>query len=178
MRESVYFKPSVLQTQHIVTCAPKHLYYQKKDWTCCFASIATLLSSVAEEDLSEEFFTSTLTPGPYFSKDIKALQVLDAYDVIYGCDYDGYHFDNILQLAQDGYYIMLESLYNYSHWYVLLGYYPLEDKNIEKATILVYDPYYDQTKLLNVDEFIGMWVDASYYKNNVKNDFIAIKAKK
>ena len=58
---------------------------------------------------------------------------------------------------------------------VLLGYYVVKDtKNLEEHKILFYDPYYD-LKLLNADEFIGMWIDGNYENTKVKNDFIALK---
>ena len=83
--------------------------------------------------------------------------------------------DEILNLLENGYYIMLESMVNYSHWMVLLGYYVVKDtKNLEEHKILFYDPYYDDLKLLNADEFIGMWIDGNYENTKVKNDFIVI----
>ena len=59
---------------------------------------------------------------------------------------------------EDGYYVMVESMYNYAHWMVLLGYYPLEQANVEKSRLLVYDPWFDQVRLLIADEFLPMWV--------------------
>lgn len=86
-------------------------------------------------------------------------------------------FDMVLDLMKQGYYIMLECMYNYAHWLVLLGYYPLDNSTLEKSSLLVYDPYYNNVRLLNADEFIAMWIDGNYGNTMVEKDFIAIRKK-
>ena len=117
-----------------------------------------------------------MKPGPYYSKDIKSMGMVAKYDVLYGCDNKNINMDNILEYITNGYFIMLECLYNYAHWIVLLGFYPLAD-NIEKSKLLIYDPYYNEVRLLNADEFINMWIDGNYLENKIEKDFIAIRRK-
>ena len=76
---------------------------------------------------------------------------------------------------EQGYFVMLESMINYAHWTVLLGYYPLCGNDLEKAKLLMYDPYYDEVRLVNADEFISMWRDGSYETTRIDRDFIAVK---
>lgn len=162
----------------VTTNAPKKLYPQETDWTCSVACIRTLLSGIIENVPSEEFYVETyeMKPGPHYSKDIKKLGILDEYDVIYGCDEKDKTFDKMLDYVEDGYFVMLECMYNYQHWFVFLGYYPLKDCDVEESRLLVYDPYYDETRLLSVDEFISMWIDGEFGHTQVKEDFIAVKA--
>ena len=104
------------------------------------------------------------------------MRVLEQYDVKYGSDKTDTTFDDILELMEQGYYIMLESMVNYAHWMVILGYFNSADSNdIEKSKILFFDPYYNEVRLINTDEFLGMWIDGDYNTTKVKNDYIAIR---
>ena len=77
----------------------------------------------------------------------------------------------------NGYAIMIESMINYAHWLVLLGYYIIGDsRDIESHKVLVYDPYYDKVRLIIADEFLSMWIDGDHEKTGVVKDFIAIKS--
>lgn len=181
IRKEEVFKKKELLSKDAVSNTPKKLYPQERDWTCAFACIRTMLSSVEEEVLAEDVYVERyqLTPGPYYSKDIKAREVLKDCDVLYGCDYDDIEIDFIIDLMKKGYYIMLESMVNYAHWMVLLGYYPSYDfTDMEKSKMLFFDPYYNEVKLLNADEFVSMWIDGNYANTKVEKDFIAIKANK
>lgn len=116
-----------------------------------------------------------MLPGPHYSKDIKRMGILDGYDAIYGCDCKDTDMDTVLSLMEKGYILMLEHMYNYAHWTVLLGFYPLHDNEIETTTMLMYDPYYDEVRLYNVDEFTGMWMDGGYTEPRIEKDFIAVR---
>lgn len=174
-RKFEYFRKTELKNKEIISNPPLILYPQERDWTCSIACIRTLLSRIKENIPQEITFINTfkLKPKPYFSKDLKIiLEKLDI-EAICGCDIKTDSFDDILDLSKRGYYIMLESMYNCSHWIVFLGYYPIIDNNIENSQLLIYDPYYDKVKLINTDEFISMWKDG--INKDIQNDFIAIK---
>ena len=163
-------------TESISNTPPK-LYKQEMDWTCSIACIRTLLSGVQEEMGEEEEIIKKykFEVGPHYSKDIKSKNIFPStLNVIYGCDVKSITLKQLFNLMSEGYYIMSESMYNYAHWYVLLGYHVVGD-NPEKHKIMIYDPYYDEVKLLNADEFSGMWVDGDHEKTGVYRDFIAVK---
>lgn len=171
------FKENIIVNKKTITCSPPILFPQERDWSCSIACIRTLLSAVSTNVEKEDFYIKKyeLKPHSYYSKDIKELHMLDNYNVLYGCD-KKYNFDDILNIAQDGFYIMLESAINCGHWLVFLGYFPLKNKdNISEHKILLYDPYYDDMKLMNADEFINMWIDFNYANTKIEKDFIAIK---
>ena len=176
-RKFEYFKTENFKERNCTGNIPKKLFKQERDWTCSIACIRTILSTFEKEVPSEEYYIQNynLTPGPYFSKDIKRLKMLDKYNVIYGCD-NPIDLENLLDYIDDGYYVMVESMINVSHWLVLIGYFQLKDKtNLEDHKILLFDPYYDNVRLVNADEFYGMWIDGHYEKTNVTRDFIALK---
>lgn len=177
MRKWVLFEPEDVKCREVVHGNAGKLYRQEQDWTCSIACIRTLLSGFLPHVDSEEFFLEMyrMKPGPYYSKDIKRLGVLTWYDTVYGCDVKGKNFDLVLRLMQQGYGVMLESMYNYAHWMVLMGFFPAED--FERAKLLMYDPYYDEVRLLNADEFLGMWMDGDHEKNGVEKDFIAVRSR-
>lgn len=155
---------------------PRTLCPQQTDWTCALACIRTMLSGFldtlpSEESLVEEY---RLEPGPHYSREIKESGMLRAYQAVYGCDGE-VSFDQILDYLDQGYYVMLESMYNYAHWMVLLAYYPLKGGEVEASRLLFYDPYYDQIRSLILDEFLNMWQDGGWQKNGIQKDFIALK---
>ena len=176
-REHFFPKQPPLRHQTVNSNPPKQLYHQQTDWTCSIASIRSLLSGICEQVPGEQELVERfrLKPGPHYSKDIKRIGILEGYDVVYGCDQKDADFDTVLDLMENGYYVMVESMYNFAHWYVLMGYYPIAGEDIEKSTLLIYDPYYHNTRLLNTDEFIGMWIDGNFAASGVERDFIAIQ---
>ena len=179
MRKREMFEPNYVECRNIVMSKVSELYKQERDWTCSVACIRTILSGYVDKVEDEDYFVSTykLKPGPYYSKDVKKLKILKAYDVVYGCDCINVSFDVLLTLMENGYSIMVESMYNYAHWFVILGYYPLREKDVEKSMLLVYDPYYDEVRLIRADEFINMWIDGNYVNTKIEKDFIAIRNK-
>lgn len=179
MRKYEYFNKLNLSHQDVISKTPKRLYPQERDWTCSIACIRTILSGIDPSIPSEDSFVELydLKPGPLFSKDIKNLNLLENYDVIYGCDLINPSFDQLLSYINDNYFVMIESMLNFSHWFVLLGYFPSIDSDIEHGKVLVYDPYYNETRLLILDEFIQMWLDGNHNINSIEKDFIAIKSK-
>jgi hypothetical protein len=170
------FKPAKVNYDKVVTQSPPVFYPQEKDWTCFLGCIRTILTGITEDIPSEEEFVEKyqLEKKPYFSEDIKNSEMLKDYSVMYGCDDPLVSFDDILLHCREGYYVMLETMYNFSHWFVLLGYYPSHN-DVEISRILVYDPYYDEVRLLNLDEFLGMWIDGDFPHTKVEKDYIAIK---
>jgi len=181
MRKSIYFEEPKQLDGKSVSCGSLNLYPQEQDWTCSLACIRSLLSGVSDIIPSEYSLISKfkLTPGPYYSKDIKSLGIIDInkYNVVFGCDKKDVNINDIRNYLSEGYYIMLESMINYGHWMVLLGYYLTHSGNPETSKIVMYDPYYDKVRTFIIDEFIGMWQDGDYLKNGVYRDFIAIKTK-
>lgn len=171
------FQCHILLHNRVVSNPPKRLFPQETDWTCSIACIRTILSGVIENVPGEAYYVNTneMRAGPYYSRDIKELGILNEYDVIYGCDEKEKTFDRVLDYVEDGYFVMLESMYNYAHWFVLLGYYPLENGDVEKSRLLLYDPYYDETRLLSADEFLTMWIDGNFAQTKVEKDFIALR---
>lgn len=172
MRKEEFFTKNVLKENKSVSQVPPILYKQERDWTCAIACIRTLISAINEDVPTEEYFIEkyNLKPGPLYSNDVMNLKILEKYNVKYGCLKD-IDFNEIVNLLNEGYYIMLESMVNYSHWMVLLGYFAVSE-DIEQYKLLFFDPYYEEVRLIRADEFIGMWQDGD---GKIKHDFIAIK---
>lgn len=161
-----------------VSNCPPVFHRQERDWTCAFACIRTIMSCSQQRWLSEDDIIKKyrLSPKPYFSSDIKKLGILNDVKATYGCDKLDIDFSQIINYLNSGYFIMLGSLINYSHWMVLIGCYTFDDKrSSEDIKLLFYDPYYNDIRIILLDEFIGMWIDGDYANNNVEKDFIAIK---
>lgn len=163
-----------------VSYSCEQYFKQERDWTCSIACIRTMSSKFMKEVPSEDFFVEAyeLKPGPHYSKDIKALGILDEFNTIYGCDIEESEksVNTIIDAISDGYAVMMETMLNYDHWVVVLGYFIIgEPVDLEKHTMLVYDPYYDKVRLLMADEFLAMWIDGDHSETGVIKDFIAIK---
>ncbi len=180
-RKFEYFEPNKIEKTESLSQVPPFLFPQERDWTCSLACIRTMLSGVMKDVPKEEVLVQQykMDMGPYYSKDLKKLGILDDIlskeKVIYGCDQEDIELPDILTLMENGYYVMLESMVNYAHWMVLLGYFVTAgEENPEKCRLLFYDPYYNQVKLLNYDEFMGMWIDGNFAQTGVTKDFIAI----
>ncbi len=181
-RKFEFFRPNKIEKRDSVGSVPPSLFPQERDWTCSLACLRTLLSGVMkdvpkEEELIQKY---AMKPGPYYSKDLKTLGILeelqDVRHIIYGCDREGIELYDMISLMEEGYYLMLESMVNYSHWMVLLGYFVTAgEEDVENCKLLFYDPYYNNVKLLNYDEFQGMWIDGNYSVTGVEKDFIAIR---
>lgn len=179
-RKNELFESIILDYNKNLSVIPPICYPQERDWTCAFACIRSLLSAIDEDVISEDELVEKyqLTPEPYYSADIKKMGLLDEYDAVYGCDMKKITFLDILELCDKGYYIMLESMVNYSHWMVFMGYLRISNKNnLEQNQFLFFEPYYNQMRLMIAEEFLGMWIDGDYMNSKVKKDFIAIKAK-
>ena len=180
-RKTEYYKEvSTVIPKKSVNYSCETYFKQERDWTCSIACIRTMASKIMKEVPSEDFFIEAyeLIPGPYYSKDIKEIGILDELDVIYGCDMgeEDKDINTIIDAIEDGYAIMIETMLNYAHWVVVLGYFIVGgSEDVEKHQILVYDPYYDNVRLLIADELLNMWIDGSYSETGVLKDFIAIK---
>ncbi len=179
-RKSEYFNKQTTSKHNSVGNIPLNFYIQETDWTCSVACIRTLISKFEPNLMSEKEFVEkyNLKPGPHYSEQIKQYKILDKYDAIYGCDNKDIELDDIITYMEQGYYVMLESMINYSHWLVLLNYLTIPTPyGYEGYQLVFYDPYYNNIRMMNADEFIGVWLDGSHEKTNIKKDFIAVKAK-
>ncbi len=180
MRKSQYFDKITTQKHNSCGNIPPKLFPQETDWTCAIACIRTMISAFESDLKSEEYYVKAhnIKMGPQYSQQIKNYGILNEYDAIYGCDRKDITFDEIVTMLENGYYIMLESMINYSHWVVMLAYLTVPTEHgIEKYEMLYYEPYYNNIKSISVDEFIGMWRDGPYETTKVERDFIAVKAK-
>ena len=183
MRESrkfELFQKNKIYIDSSVSHCPPILFRQERDWTCAFACLRTIMSGFDDNWLSEREIIKkySLTPKPYFSADIKNLRIIDHMNVIYGCDASAVSFNDIVTLMKSGYYVMLESLTNYSHWMVLIGCYVLGDgSDAEEIKLSFFDPYYNDIKNMLLDEFINIWIDAENEINGIERDFLAINKK-
>lgn len=165
-----------IETSDILKSSMK-LYNQERDWTCCIACLRTITSNIdylGSEDIIINQYN--FTPGPYYSKDIKERQLLLNYNVIYGCDIIEKTPELLCKLLKD-YNIMIETMLNYDHWLVILGYFTNNSTQINKHQILLYDPYFNKVRLENAEEIFSMWVSGEHIKNNIKNDFIAVRGR-
>lgn len=168
------------QIKNITNC-PVKFYRQTRDWTCSFACIKTILSSVDPNrnfDVDKLISDLNLIPNAFYSKDIKSLSILHNYDVVYGCDEENknYEIEKLIDLLNKGFYIMVETMYNYGHWLVLIGIVSFEPYNdTSKAKVIMYDPYLDCIRTENCEEFVGMWVDGDWQTTNIEKDYIAIR---
>lgn len=177
-RKVHFFTEPAKLSEESVSMTPPRLYPQERDWTCSIACIRTMMSGIdksfpTEDELVEQY---ELQPGPHYSRDIKRLGILENYDVVYGCDKTDVEFEDIIEFLKDDHYVMLECMVNYAHWLALLGYYTVDDyTDPEKNKLLLFDPYYNEVRMIRVDEFINMWIDGNYANSKVEKDFIAIK---
>lgn len=160
-----------------IMCTPLFLYMQERDWTCSIACIRSLLSSYNIKDSEDDYINKyKLNPGPYYSKDIKDLHMLDKYYVTYGCDIpESVKTPQFMYDLLSDNYVMVETMYNYDHWLVVLGYLSNNENFIDKHKIILYDPYLNTVRIENAEEFFGMWVSGQYTENNIIKDFIAIR---
>lgn len=180
MRKFELFQKNIVHINRSFSLCPPSLFRQERDWTCAFACIRTMMSAFDDHWLSEDEIVSRyhLTPQPYFSADIKRTGLLGGMDVVCGCDRKANSFDDIVALVADGYQVMLESLINYSHWMVLTGCYSFGDgTDPEMIKLALYDPYYHDIKVMLLDEFINVWIDAETEANGIEQDYLAFKKK-
>lgn len=172
---------NTLKTKASVSHVPRYMYHQHRDWTDHIACLRTLLSYCIPEVPKEDDIIQRykISPGMKYSADIREWNFLEQYavDVRYGCIETRIDFDDILKMLQDDYFVMMQTMINYSHWVVLCGYYCLDENDIERNKVLYYCPYYDEIRLTNADEFIEMWVDGAYVNSHVRNDFVAVRDK-
>lgn len=160
-----------------ISNVPPKLYRQERDWSCSIACLRSLLSARGTE-LTEEKLIGMygMTPGPHYSKDMKGVPLPGDPEVIWGCDEPDITIRRLFEYMSEGYYIMAETMYNYAHWYVLLGYNVLDgESNPERHYITAYDPYYNEIRVLNADEFDSMWLDGDHAVNGIKRDFVALR---
>lgn len=156
---------------------PTKLYQQERDWTCSIACLRSITSSIKNLGTEDHIIkTYGLCPGPYYSKDIKQLGILKDYIVEFGCDTEkNYDLDKLYRLLKNDYYVMVECMLNYDHWLVLMSYFPNNSKDIAEHRLLLYDPYFNEIKLMRAEEFCAMWISGEHMKNNVTLDYIAVK---
>lgn len=159
-----------------VTRAPEQLCRQERDWSCAVACIRTITNSPkTETEIVEEF---NLTPGPHYSSELTTCGIIDTklFDIRTNVDTPNEStIDELIEMMDDGYSIMVEWLISQEHWTVVLGYYVVGDPtDAEQHVFLMYDPYYDKVRLVNADEFRGMWFT---YDSREYGLYIAVKPK-
>lgn len=160
-----------------VSNTPPRLYRQERDWTCSVACIRTLLSGRVAEVASENEFIEKfgLVPGPHYVDELIEKQMLAPARVVKtNRSFAGEKIGLPLLacLLEEKYYVMAECMYNYAHWVVVLGYFAVRDaEDTEEHRILIYDPYYDQVRLVIADEFLTMWCDPDGHEK----EFVAIR---
>lgn len=179
-----YFGEDIIYNGITISNFPICLYRQQRDWTCAYACIRTLLSGVGY-NIGEDELTQGKIPGPRYSKDIhnELRGILEKYNCMYGYKdkldevvTPSIAVHSIIKLLQEGYYIMTESMLNYDHWVVVLGYcIPNKSVDIDEHCIIFYDPYFNKVRIQQASELIAMWISGEHEKNNVKFDYIAIK---
>lgn len=156
---------------------PRHLIHQERDWTCALACLRTMMSCFIDV-LPEEnilIVQGKYKPGPIFSDRLKKLQT-DTWEMRFGCDDPSPTLTNIISLLDQGWSVMLESMYNYSHWMVLIAYFKLGNgESAETDRLLCYDPYYHDIRLINADEFNTMWMDGNHSENGIRCDYLALR---
>lgn len=153
-------------------------YPQERDWTCGLACLRTMLFNKGIVTPSEEEYIENydLKPGPIYVKDFLEKNIIPndiefwtthGY-LTYGKEPNLYTINFLLQL---GMYVMVESCINYAHWIVIFGY--CTNGHPDKTfyhTLLIYDPFYDEFRVLHADEFESMWLDFT----GRKKEFIAL----
>ena len=153
------------------------LHRQHHDWTCSVACLRSILKLSMTED---EFVTQfAMTPGPFYSKDfVHIRQDFKDWQFRFGCEDSCMttvdRWLHLLLLLGEGYSIMIETMYNVGHWLILLGYYPNGEK-LSDASILLWDPYLNETRLENAEEVISMWLDGECKASGIEKDYIAVK---
>lgn len=168
----------IISKKETAIMTPKILYRQERDWTCSIACLRSITSSIRDVGSEESIImTHSLIPGPKYSRDLKAMHILDEFDVIYGCDITEkkYAYELLYDLLKQDYFVMVESMINYDHWLVLCAYFINGEDTPDKQTILLYDPYYNEMKLYRAEEFGAMWISGNHGSNGVMLDFVAVK---
>ncbi len=172
---------SDLEHKYSVSHIPKIMCEQERDWSCSVAGLRTIVSAIVPNLPSEEYIIkkSKIKPGLKYSGEIREWKIWDELDVQkkFGCENVTITFDGLLSLLEDDWYIMVQTMVNYSHWMILCGYYCVEPDDFEKNSVLCYDSYYDTMRLFPADEFIEMWRDGAFVESHVERDFVAVKAK-
>lgn len=153
------------------------LHKQHRDWTCSVACLRTILCTTLDENWFIDKFN--MKPGPYYSKDLKVIaDTFNRFKFTFGCDDDCKDafskFTKLLLMLESGWSVMIETMYNYGHWLVVLGYFPHGDQ-FSDCDILLWDPYLNKVRLENVEEVISMWIDGDHKSSGIVNDYIAVK---
>lgn len=155
---------------------PKHFYRQQRDWTCSIAMLRTITSSIVDLESEDEIVRKhELVPGPHYSQEIKEKGILENrnLEVYYGCDHIDFDMSDIIELLKQGFYVGINSMINYDHWVVILGYSKLGD--YDDDMISYFCPYFSEVRMAHFSEFVEMWMSGNYAENKIVHDFIAVK---
>lgn len=182
MNREYFGKVEKLQKIDMATSPIKNTYKQERDWTCSIASLRTILSSALKEVPDENYFIERykLEPGPIYSRDICNWDILE--HVEFGSSkyspIDGNMPANMLHgLLMRGYSVMLNTMFSYDHWIVVLGIYPNGEDSIDKVQVVYYDPYYNKTCITSMEELVDVWYSGMNAVNNIIFDYVAVKKK-
>lgn len=166
-------------TSRVAAQVPAMFYKQERDWTCALACLRSLCSGIypldSEDRLIERY---GFQPGPIYSKDIKAAEMLDEVilNVKYGCDEElpeRLDPSDVWHLLYDGYFVMVNWMQSFDHWTVVLGYFPEQDP--EKSQILYWCPYFNELRMVRAGDFEVMWHGGQQSGYIGPGDYIAIK---
>lgn len=152
---------------------PSMLYCQELDWTCALASVRSISGL---EDLPPDAELAAgmgLSPGPVYSDALKASGILDrpGLDIIYGCDVPSVDVGYLWRLLSDGWNVMVDWMYSYDHWTVLLGYLA-GDADPDFHEMVHWDPYCGETFRIRQGHFSSMWRSGSGAR---ERDFVACR---
>lgn len=155
---------------------PKTFYRQERDWTCSIAMLRSITSSFVNLGSEAEIIKKySFVPGPHYSEEIREKGILldNGIAACYGCDNKDLDISDIISLLGKGFYVGMDSMINYDHWVVLLGYSKLGD--YDDDIITYYCPYFNEIRTVHFSEFTEMWMSGNYAKNNIVHDFIAVE---
>lgn len=149
------------------------VYKQDRDWTCSIACLRTIASHTAylpeEYDILQRY---KINKGPQSSHSIRDW-MKDDERFRYGCvdtipeDYKLTYLTDLMKTHN----VMIECMLNYEHWVVILGYVYLGSD--ELAQFIVYDPYYNNVRVIIAEELVSMWYGVEDYP--IHRDYVACR---
>lgn len=164
-----------------VSAIPPKLYKQERDWTCsvaCLRSIASKYKDLGSED--EIVSKYGMDHGPYYAHELISCGLLDEFDYETTSVKPNPFNDlqRVYKLLAGGATVMVETCKSFDHWLVLLAYFPNGCEFTEDHSVLMWDPYYNETLLMRASEFCDEWLSGEWASNNILCDFLAIKGLK
>ncbi len=157
-----------------VACVPPVLYGQDLDWTCALACLRSICSGILEfpsdADVVRRF---GLRPGPIYSGWVKSSGILSVTGVeaAYGCDFPDAGIPDLWRYLRDGWRVMVNWMYSFDHWTVLMAYMALGD-DPDYHDMLHWDPYCGEQLHVKEGHFSVMWKSGGTPN---EHDFVAVR---